>query len=80
MDIIIPELKAFLKTRGLELSEEKPRIVNIEDGFNFLGQTLRKFKGNKLITQPSKESIRLHLDKVRSSIKYCGENCQEMTS
>jgi RNA-directed DNA polymerase len=77
VDIIIPELKAFLKTRGLELSEEKTRIVNIEDGFDFLGQTLRKFKGNKLITQPSKESIRLHLDKVRSTIKYCGGESAE---
>ncbi len=33
--------------------------------------------GNKLITQPSKESIRLHLDKVRSTIKYCGGESAE---
>ena len=71
-NIIIPELKTFLGTRGLELSEEKTRIVNIEEGFDFLGQTMRKFRGNKLITQPSKESTRIHLDKVRSTIKLCG--------
>ena len=77
VDIIIPELKAFLKIRGLELSEEKTRIVNIEDGFDFLGQNMRKFKGNKLITQPTKESIRIHLDKVRSTIKLCGGKSAE---
>ena len=30
-----------------------------------------------MITQPSKESIRLHLDKVRSTIKYCGGESAE---
>jgi len=76
-DVIVPALKAFLKARGLELSEEKTRIVNIEDGFDFLGQTMRKFKGNKLITQPSKESLRLHLNKVRLTIHQCGGKTAE---
>lgn len=76
-NIIVPELKAFLKIRGLELSEEKTRIVNIEDGFDFLRQTIRKFRGNKLITQPSQESVRLHLNKVRTTIHRCGgENAE----
>jgi RNA-directed DNA polymerase len=46
----------FLKTRGLELSEEKTLITHIDDGFDMLGWTFRKFK-SKLITKPSKKSI-----------------------
>ncbi|WP_019849841.1 group II intron reverse transcriptase/maturase [Desulfitobacterium sp. PCE1] len=47
----------FLKVRGLTLSEEKTMITHIDDGFNFLGWTFRKFKG-KLIVKPSKNSIK----------------------
>lgn len=47
----------FLQTRGLELSEEKTVITHIEDGFDMLGWTFRKFKG-KLIIKPSKKSVK----------------------
>ena len=50
-------IRDFLKTRGLELSEEKTLITNIEDGFDMLGWTFRKF-GDKLIVKPSKKSIK----------------------
>lgn len=49
-------LRGFLQTRGLELSEEKTHITHIDDGFDMLGWTFRKFKG-KLIVKPSKKSI-----------------------
>lgn len=49
-------IRAFLKTRGLELSEEKTLVTHIDDGFDMLGWTFRKFKG-KLIVKPSKKSI-----------------------
>jgi len=47
----------FLENRGLTLSEEKTMITHIDDGFDFLGWTFRKFKG-KLIVKPSKNSIK----------------------
>jgi len=47
----------FLKTRGLELSLEKTKITHIDEGFNFLGFNIRKYKG-KLLIKPSKESIK----------------------
>lgn len=50
-------IREFLKARGLELSEEKTTITNINDGFDMLGWTFRKFKG-KLIVKPSKKSIK----------------------
>ena len=43
-----PLIEAFMKERGLELSNEKTRITHIEDGFDFLGQNIRKYKtGNQ---------------------------------
>jgi RNA-directed DNA polymerase len=40
---IKPKVEAFLKERGLELSQEKTKITNIEDGFEFLGFNIRKY-------------------------------------
>lgn len=50
-------IRDFLKIRGLELSEEKTVITHIDDGFDMLGWTFRKFKG-KLIIKPSKKSLK----------------------
>lgn len=61
-------IKDFLKPRGLELSVEKTRITHIEDGFDFLGQNVRRYNG-KLIIKPSKKNIQAFLDKVRGFIK-----------
>ena len=59
---------AFLQERGLEFSEEKTKITHIEDGFDFLGFNLRKYK-NKLIIKPSKKNIKTFLGKIRGIIK-----------
>jgi RNA-directed DNA polymerase len=57
----------FLKTRGLELSEVKTTIAHINDGFDFLGWTFRKFK-DKLIIKPSKNSIKTLTKKLSTII------------
>ncbi len=54
---VLPAVRRFLGERGLELSEEKTRITRVEDGFDFLGQTLRK-KGRKLLIRPAQEAVR----------------------
>jgi RNA-directed DNA polymerase len=64
-DLVIPFLENFLKERGLKLSEEKTRIVHIEEGFDFLGKTLRKFKG-RLFIKPSKGNISSCKTKIRT--------------
>jgi len=48
---------AFLKERGLELSDDKTLITNIDEGFDFLGWNFRKYNG-KLLIKPSKKSIK----------------------
>jgi RNA-directed DNA polymerase len=63
-----PAVVTFLRTRGLELSIEKSQITHIEDGFEFLGFNIRKYKG-KLLIKPSKKSIKTFLDNIRETIK-----------
>lgn len=54
--------------RGLQLSAEKTRVTHITEGFDFLGQNLRKF-GGKLLIQPAKKNVHAFLDKVRQLIR-----------
>ena len=58
----------FLKDRGLTLSEEKTKIVHIEDGFDFLGWNVRKYDG-KLLIKPAKKNVQTFSRKVRGIIK-----------
>jgi len=60
-----PRVREFLAQRGLQLSDEKTKITHIEEGFDFLGANLRKYKG-KLLTRPSKRNGKAFLDKVRA--------------
>lgn len=63
-----PIVEDFLRERGLKLSQEKTKITHIENGFDFLGQNLRKYKG-KLLIKPSKKNVKTFLGKVRAIIK-----------
>lgn len=47
---IKPLVTEFLAERGLTLSEEKTVITNVNDGFDFLGFNIRKFK-NQILTR-----------------------------
>ena len=65
---IIPLVENFLKPRRLQLSEEKSKITHINDGFDFLSQHVRKYKG-KLVIRPSKYSIQSFKDKLKAMFK-----------
>jgi RNA-directed DNA polymerase len=65
---IEPGVVEFLGERGLEVAAEKTRLTDIEEGFDFLGQNVRKYKG-KLLIKPSKQSIKRLLTRVREIIK-----------
>ena len=67
-DEVKPLVEDFLKERGLELSQEKTRITRIEDGFDFLGQNVRKYHGTLLIT-PSRKNVKAFLGKIRETVK-----------
>ena len=57
-----------LMERGVELSEDKTRIVHIDEGFDFLGWNFRKYNG-KLLVKPSKKAIQKFLDEIKETIK-----------
>jgi RNA-directed DNA polymerase len=69
-------IKKFLVTRGLSLSEEKTKITNIKDGFDFLGWNFRKYRG-KLIITPSKKSFNKIKGTLSSIIKRNKSSTQE---
>jgi len=52
----------------LQLSPEKTCITHIEDGFDFLGQNLRRHD-RKVLTTPSKKNMHAFFEKVRGAIK-----------
>jgi RNA-directed DNA polymerase len=69
---IKPLIEAFMKERGLELSAEKTCITHIRDGFDFLGQNVRKYKRGKqykLLIKPAQKKVHTHLEKIREIIK-----------
>ncbi len=68
-DEVKPLVESFLRERGLELSAEKTKITHIEDGFDFLGQNVRRYSHGKLWVKPSKKNIHTFLEKVRSHVK-----------
>ncbi|SDO76419.1 RNA-directed DNA polymerase [Ralstonia sp. 25mfcol4.1] len=62
-----PWVEQFLAVRGLSLSTEKTRIVNMTDGFDFLGWNFRKYSGTLLI-KPSKKNAQAFYRKVKDVI------------
>jgi RNA-directed DNA polymerase len=67
-DEVMPLVENFLRERGLELSLEKTRITTVEEGFDFLGQTVRRFNG-KIIVKPSKKNVTAFLTKIRDILR-----------
>ena len=62
-----PWVEQFLAVRGLSLSTEKTRIVNIAKGFDFLGWNFRKYSGTLLI-KPRRTHKRSIARSRRSSV------------
>lgn len=78
---IIPKINAFLKPRGVQLYEQKTKITHISEGFDFLGQTVRKYPRRngslgKLQIEPSKASVASIKDKVKAICKSSGQLTQ----
>jgi RNA-directed DNA polymerase len=71
-DQVQPLVAHFLKGRGLELSHEKTQITQVEQGFDFLGQNVRRYRNGKVLTKPSTRSVQTFLAKIRETIKNSG--------
>ena len=67
-----PLVEHFLQQRGLELSHEKTRITPIENGFDFLGQTVRRFPNGKIRIKPSKRKVPTFLSQIPETLDNSG--------
>ena len=83
----VKQLNEWLKHRGLQLNEEKTRIVHITKGFDFLGFNIRHYRddsrksGYKLLIKPSKESIKDIKTKLKEVwLKYCAFDVKTLVS
>jgi RNA-directed DNA polymerase len=70
-DEVQPLVAHFLQERGLELSHEKTSITQVEGGFDFLGQNVRRY-GTKLLLKPSRKNVRAFLAKIDDVIQRAG--------
>ena len=56
------QLAEWLKPRGLVFNEDKTRIVSLEEGFDFLGFNLRRYRRGrqpvKLLIKPSRDAVK----------------------
>ena len=60
-------LAEWLTPRGLTFNEDKTRIVTLDDGFDFLGVTVRRQSG-KLLIKPSKAALRRIRERLRTEM------------
>jgi len=81
------EMQQWLLERGLTLSEEKTHIRHLDEGFDFLGFNIRRYKTStkdtkkkktyqsehKILTKPSKEAVKRFKAKVKDTfMRYKG--------
>ncbi len=61
-------LTEWLAPRGLTFNEDKTRIVTLDEGFDFLGFTVRRQSG-KLLIKPSKAALRRIRERLRTEMR-----------
>lgn len=68
IETIKPLIELWLKQRGLQLNQDKTKITNVREGFNFLGFNIRHYEGKCLI-KPQKDKVKAFLKKIREWLK-----------
>lgn len=63
------KLAAWLAPRGLAFNEDKTRIVHLDDGFDFLGFNIRRYRGGKLLTKPSPAAVKRFRARLRTEMR-----------
>jgi RNA-directed DNA polymerase len=61
-------LRSWLAARGLAFNEDKTRIVHAEEGFDFLGFSVRRYHG-KLLIKPSTAALRRIRERLRTEMR-----------
>jgi RNA-directed DNA polymerase len=69
-------LAEWLAPRGLEFNEDKTSIRHLDDGVDFLGFNIRRYRG-KLLIKPSKAAVKRIRERLTAEMKALrGDNAQ----
>jgi RNA-directed DNA polymerase len=68
-DEVKARLADWLAPRGLSFNEEKTRVVHLDEGFDFLGFTVRRYQGSKLLIKPSPAAVKRFRDRLRAELR-----------
>lgn len=71
-------VEEWLEIRGLELNQEKTKITHINEGFNFLGFHIQRYKNGKCIIQPGKQEMLNFAKKIGAWLRKHPSVDQEM--
>ena len=72
------KLVAWLAPRGLIFNEDKTRIVHLDDGVDFLGFNVRRYRG-KLLIKPSKAAVTRIRARLTAEMRALrGHNAQQV--
>jgi RNA-directed DNA polymerase len=61
-------LVPWLAARGLAFNEDKTRVVNLDQGFDFLAFNVRRYQG-KLLIKPAPSALRRHRERLAAEMK-----------
>jgi Group II intron, maturase-specific domain len=63
------DLARWLAPKGLAFNEDKTRIVELVDGFDFLGFNIRRYPNGKLLIKPSKAAVQRIRSRLAAEVK-----------
>lgn len=62
-------LEQWLAPRGLSFNVDKTRIVHVEQGFDFLGFSVRRYRGGKLLIKPSTAAVKRIRERLATEVR-----------
>jgi RNA-directed DNA polymerase len=62
-------LAEWLRARGLTFNTDKTRIVGINEGHDFLGFHIRRYRNDKLLIKPSKAAVKRIRTRLAAEVK-----------
>lgn len=69
LELILPEIEAWLAERGLTLNQEKTQIRQVTQGFDFLGFHVRQYNHQECIITPQKEKVLNKLREIKAWLR-----------
>jgi RNA-directed DNA polymerase len=76
LEALKEEIKTWMIKRGLELSEEKTKIIHADEGADYLGFNIRTYD-NKLLIKPQKEKVLAFCEKIKAEVRKLNGATQE---